>query len=145
MFAISRYKWKVRSMDLRMKRSVPTWRQTKIVAAALALWLFYLTAGEFRKSIRRSQEAVYKQDVFTIQQAVHQYTLDKQHPPNSLQDLVKEHYLGGIPNAPLTPEMDGAPVLADPVLSPNLSVFRLTDVNSSSGKATGNATTHNTR
>lgn len=87
-------------MNLDMKQSVPTWRQTLIVVAALAFAFFYLTADVFRESIRQSREAVYNQD------------------------------------------MDGAPVLGDPVLSPNLSAFRMTDVNPSSDKAGANGTVH---
>ena len=84
--------------------------------------------------------------MLAIQQAIDQYTRDKHHPPNSLQDLVKEHYLGAIPTPLLTPqEIEDAPVLGDPVLGPNLSVFRLTGVNSSSVRVGGNATVHDGR
>jgi len=42
-------------------------------------------------------------------------------------------------------DMDGAPVLGDPVLSPNLSVFRITGATSSSAQAGGKAMTYDSK
>jgi hypothetical protein len=68
------------------------------------------------------------QDAFSIRQAINQYTLDKDQPPKSLQDLVEAHYLGAIPTHACMDELDSPPVLEDPVLSPNLSAFKLTSL-----------------
>jgi general secretion pathway protein G len=37
---------------------------------------------------RREREATLKQDLRVMRQAIDQYTLDKQKPPQSLQDLM---------------------------------------------------------
>jgi competence protein ComGC len=109
-----------------MKVSVPTWCQTLIVVVALALVLF-LSAGRYQQSIQRARKAVCTEDAALVREAINQYTLDKDQPPKSLRDLVEEHYLSEVPtNACME---DSPPVLEDPVLSPNLSTFRLTSLN----------------
>jgi general secretion pathway protein G len=111
-----------------MKLSVPTWRQTLLVVVVLALGLF-LSAGRYDRSIQRSRKAVCMQDALSIRQAIDQYTLDKNQPPKSLQDLVEAHYLGAIPTHACMQESDSPPVLEDPVVSPNQSAFKLTSLN----------------
>jgi general secretion pathway protein G len=54
----------------------------------------------------RAKEKVLKQDLFTLRQAIDQYTLDKQKEPASLEDLVKAGYLKWIPIDPLTGRRD---------------------------------------
>jgi type II secretory pathway pseudopilin PulG len=111
-----------------MKLSVPTWRQTLIVVVALAVVLF-LSAGRYQRSIQRARKAVCLEDAALAREAINQYTLDKNQPPKSLQDLVEAHYLGAVPAHPCMEELDSPPVLEDPVSSPNLSTFRLTSLN----------------
>jgi hypothetical protein len=69
------------------------------------------------------------EDAALVRDAINQYTLDKNQPPKSLQDLVEAHYLGAIPTHACMEEFDSQPVLEDPALSPNLSTFRLTSLN----------------
>jgi type II secretory pathway pseudopilin PulG len=119
---------KLRLVDLYMKLFVPTWRQTLLVVVVLALGLF-LSVGRYDRSIQRSREAVCMQDTYRIREAISQYTLDKNQPPKSLQDLVEAHYLGAIPTHACMQELDSPPVLEDPVSRPNLATFRLTNLN----------------
>ena len=65
----------------------------------------------------KSNESLLRQDLFTLRQAIDQYTLDKKRAPTSLEDLVKAGYLKSIPIDPFTgsrnwkidkePEMQG--------------------------------------
>lgn len=91
---------------------------------------------------RRAREAILRTDLRTIRDAIDNYTLDKERRPKSLQDLVDAGYLRAIPVDPMTgktdwvPDFDG-PVLADPVVSPDLKAQGLHDVHSySNGIAT---------
>ena len=56
----------------------------------------------YQKSIIRSKESVLKQNLFTLRTVIDEYTYDKQKAPQSLQDLVQQGYLRGIPVDPMT-------------------------------------------
>ncbi len=56
----------------------------------------------YQKSIIRSKESVLKQNLFTLRQVIDEYTYDKQKAPQSLQDIVQQGYLRGIPVDPMT-------------------------------------------
>jgi hypothetical protein len=107
-----------------MKRSVRLLFLILIFIPAMALFL----VGRYERSILRARQATYKQDLLILQQAVNQYIHDNHQPPKSMQELVKAHYLSAIPKVPFDPEIDMTSVLGDPVLSPNLSVFKLPHV-----------------
>jgi general secretion pathway protein G len=51
----------------------------------------------------RAREAVLRDDLYTMRTLIDQFTLDKQRPPQSLEELVEEQYLrGGVPEDPFT-------------------------------------------
>src|SRR5882762_3919996 len=86
--------------------------------------------GRYRSAIDpTSKECSMHTGCLHVREAISQYTLDKNQPPKSLQDLVEAHYLGAIATHACMQELDSPPVLEDPVSSPNLSTFRLTSVN----------------
>jgi general secretion pathway protein G len=60
----------------------------------------------FSEGIRRAREAVLRQDLFTLRQVISQYTLDKQKPPQSLDDLVRAGYLKQTSVDPMTGRSD---------------------------------------
>lgn len=68
-------------------------------------------------SNRREKEAVLRRDLSTIREAIDKYTTEKKEAPQSLHDLVKEHYLQSIPDDPFTGKKDWVPFLSDTVLS----------------------------
>ena len=74
-----------------------------MVVLTLILILATIAAPAYMQSIRRSREAVLREDLFTMRKLIDQFTLDKNRPPQSLDELVEEHYLrGGIPMDPMT-------------------------------------------
>src|SRR6266403_75790 len=75
-----------------MKRRVRILSLIIILTATLAGGFLYL-----RYSSRPEREVTLKMDLRTMRQAIDQYTMDKQHPPQSLRDLVNGHYLRQIP------------------------------------------------
>jgi general secretion pathway protein G len=53
-------------------------------------------------AIRQAREAVLKEDLHVMRNAIDSYTADKQKAPQSLDDLIQEGYLKTIPDDPMT-------------------------------------------
>jgi general secretion pathway protein G len=53
-------------------------------------------------AVRQAREAVLKEDLHVLRDAIDSYTADKQKAPQSLDDLVQEGYLRAIPVDPMT-------------------------------------------
>jgi general secretion pathway protein G len=53
-------------------------------------------------SIKAAKEAVLKEDLHVLRNAIDSYTMDKQKAPQSLDDLVQAGYLREIPKDPMT-------------------------------------------
>lgn len=67
-----------------------------LILASFAIPAYYL-------AIQRAREAVLRQDLYTLRSLVDEFTVDKQRPPASLQELVEAGYLrGGVPVDPIT-------------------------------------------
>lgn len=79
-----------------------------------------------------------------MRQAIDQYTVDKQQPPQSLQELVNGHYLKEIPTDPFTLKKDWAPYYSDVVLSPDQTTTGLVDVHSNSAQVGSDGSAYNT-
>src|SRR5271157_4827240 len=83
-----------------------TWGFTLIelmVVLTLLLILATMSMPIFQLAIVHAREAVLKDDLYTLRKLIDEFTLDKQHPPTSLDDLVEAGYLrGGIPVDPFT-------------------------------------------
>lgn len=56
----------------------------------------------YQKSIIRAKESVLHNNLFTLRQMIDEYTVDKQHAPQSLDDLVSDGYLRQVPVDPMT-------------------------------------------
>ncbi len=53
-------------------------------------------------SLKSAREAVLKEDLHVMRQAIDSYTMDKEKGPQSLDDLVQAGYLKELPNDPMT-------------------------------------------
>jgi general secretion pathway protein G len=53
-------------------------------------------------SIKAAKEAVLKEDLHVMRNAIDSYTMDKQKAPQSLDDLVQSGYLREVPKDPMT-------------------------------------------
>jgi general secretion pathway protein G len=74
-----------------------------MVVLVLILILAAIAAPGYRVAIIRARETVLHDDLFTMRKLIDQYTLDKNQPPESLDDLVQAGYLrGGLPVDPFT-------------------------------------------
>ena len=72
-----------------------------IVMAIISI-LLAIAIPIYNKSILRSKETVLRNNLFTIRTMIDEYTVDKQHAPATLDDLVSEGYLRQVPMDPIT-------------------------------------------
>jgi len=103
-----------------------------MIVLTIIMILASIAAGRYDRSVQRSREAVLKQDLYTMRQAIQQYTLDKQAAPTSLDDLVSAKYIGSIPVDPITRSKDWHVDSEDVLLSPEQTSSGITDVHSAS-------------
>ena len=103
-----------------------------IVVIAIILVLIGMAAGRYEKSIVRSKEAVLKQDLATMRNAIQQYTLDKEAGPQSIDDLVSAGYLREVPTDPITRQRDWHTNFDNVLLSTDQTAPGIDDVHSSS-------------
>lgn len=61
---------------------------------------------QYRNSVVRTREAVLKEDLFRLRDAIDQYHADKGKYPQTLEALVEDGYLREIPEDPITRSKD---------------------------------------
>lgn len=86
-------------------RTAKTLKLTLLVAMGCVI-LLMAYGNVCRRPIRSSRESVLKKDLMTMRMTIDNYTLERQRPPESLQALVTEKYLEGIPVDPVTHKTD---------------------------------------
>jgi general secretion pathway protein G len=69
----------------------------------------------YRNSVIRAREAVLKENLFHIRDAISKYYYDKQKYPTTLDDLVTDKYLSKLPIDPVTNSNDWEVVHFEPV------------------------------
>lgn len=77
-----------------------------LVVLSLISILAAMGVVQYRNSVRATQEAVLKQDLFAMRDAIDQYYADKNKYPASLDTLVSDGYLRRIPVDPITQTAD---------------------------------------
>ena len=73
-----------------------------IVVMAIIALLISIVAPRYMRSLEKSKEAVLKQDLWVMRDALDKYYGDLGKYPNSLDELVEQKYLRTIPVDPLT-------------------------------------------
>ncbi len=97
-----------------------------------------------RKAIIQTKEAVLKEDLFQMRDAIEQYYADKSRYPQDLQTLVDEGYLRKIPVDPITKSADTWELIyEEPVDNDPDYEVGVDDVRSGSGKRALDGTTYN--
>ena len=104
-----------------------------IVVIAIIGILAGIAAGRYERSLQIAREAVLKQDLQTMRNAIQQFTLDKQAAPQSISDLVSSGYLREIPLDPITRTREWRADSEDVLLSVGQTASGISDVHSMSG------------
>jgi general secretion pathway protein G len=108
-----------------------------LILASFAIPVYYI-------SIQRAREAVLRQDLYTLRSLIDEFTVDKQRPPATLQDLVEAGYLrGGIPVDPVTGSSESWHVDIEDVPGPDQTQPGVVDVHSGSDDAALDGTPYN--
>ena len=77
-----------------------------LVVTVLIVVLASLALVGYQNSIVRAREAVLKEDLFRLRDAIDQFYADKNKWPQSLQDLVTDGYVREVPKDPITDSAD---------------------------------------
>jgi general secretion pathway protein G len=77
-----------------------------LIVLTLVVILASVGMVNYTNSVTRSKEAVLKEDLFRMRDAMDQYYADKNKWPSDLADLVSSGYIREIPNDPITGSKD---------------------------------------
>ena len=77
-----------------------------LIEILVVITLIFILAGmaliQYQKSVTSAREAVLKENLFRLRDAIDQYYADKNKYPTSLDELVTEKYIRTVPPDPLT-------------------------------------------
>jgi general secretion pathway protein G len=97
-----------------------------LIVVTLVIVLAAVGMPTYQNSVQRSREAVLREDLFRMRDAIDQYYADKTKYPQTLQDLVSDGYLREIPKDPITDSADtwvtvpAEPDPANPIAEPGV-------------------------
>lgn len=103
-----------------------------MIVISIIIILASIALPQYQKTIMHARETVLRDDLFKMRSVLDQYAADKGKLPQSLDDLVTEHYLREIPKDPITDNKDWAVATGDDVFSTEGGTG-IIDVHSSSG------------
>jgi len=73
-----------------------------MIVMAIIMVLAVVAVPSYISAMRAAREAVLKEDLHVLRNAIDSFTSDKQKAPQTLDDLVQEGYLKKIPEDPMT-------------------------------------------
>ena len=97
-----------------------------VVVMAVIVILAGIATAQYKNAVTRSQEAVLKEDLFRMRDAIDQYYADKNKYPSDLQALVSDGYMREVPADPFTQTSDtwqtvpAEPDPANPTIEPGV-------------------------
>jgi general secretion pathway protein G len=81
-----------------------------LIEILIVITLIFVLAGmaliQYQKSVTRAKEAVLKEDLFRLRDAIDQFYADKNKYPQSLEELVTEKYIRAVPADPFTQSVE---------------------------------------
>jgi general secretion pathway protein G len=77
-----------------------------LVVVSLITILAGISIAQYKHGVRLSQEAVLREDLFRMREAIDQYYADKGQYPPDLPTLVTDGYLRQVPKDPFTKSSD---------------------------------------
>ncbi|MGH9863282.1 MAG: type II secretion system protein [Candidatus Acidiferrales bacterium] len=114
-----------------------------IVITIIAI-LLSIAIPSYKHSITRAREAVLKENLYILRTSIQQFTVDKERPPGSLDELVGEGYIHAVP-----PDITGTPdtwqlEYADMLISPEQMNTGISGVHSGSEGISSEGTPYST-
>jgi general secretion pathway protein G len=105
-----------------------------MIVITLILILASFAMPTYQVAVTHAREAVLRDDLFTLRKLIDEFTIDKQRPPTSLDELVEDGYLrGGIPTDPFTgSNQTWRTDMEDVPISPDQAAAGIVDVHSGS-------------
>jgi general secretion pathway protein G len=103
-----------------------------MIVISIIIILASVALPQYQKTIMHARETVLRDDLFKMRSLLDQYAADKGKLPQSLDDLVTEHYMREVPKDPITDKPDWATTTGEDPNS-NEGGSGVTDVHSSSG------------
>ena len=97
-----------------------------MVVMSIIVVLSTMAIVQYRHSVVLAREAVLRDDLFKMRDAIDQYNADKNQWPPSLDALVSEGYLRALPQDPMTKSastwqaIPGEPDAANPTAEPGI-------------------------
>ena len=77
-----------------------------LIVISIIVVLASMGMTQYRNSVIRAREAVLKEDLFRMRDAIDQYYADRNKYPSSLDDLVSDGYMREVPIDPMTQSKD---------------------------------------
>jgi general secretion pathway protein G len=97
----------------------------------------------YQLHVRHAHEAVLKEDLYTMRNAIDQYAQDKGKAPQSLDDLISAGYMRAIPRDPFTGNNTSWQVVQEDVMqSLDQTAPGITDVHSGSNLTSSEGTAY---
>jgi general secretion pathway protein G len=97
----------IRSRSRRMKTADSGFTLLELLIVMMIIaTLSAIAIPSFTKNVLAAKEAVLREDLHVMRDAIQSYTVDEQKAPTSLQDLVSAGYLKSIPRDPITGHND---------------------------------------
>lgn len=114
-----------------------------MVVVSIIVILLSMAVPAYQQHIKKAREAVLREDLYQMRNAIDQFSLDKLRAPQSLEDLVAAGYLHEIPLDPFTNARDTWVVVQeDVVLSVDQNQPGITDVHSGSTMASADGSAY---
>ncbi|HJY91727.1 MAG TPA: hypothetical protein VJ255_15685 [Candidatus Acidoferrum sp.] len=109
-----------------------------LVLLCMGAFILVFARDWYNINVKHAKESVLNNDLQTMRMAINKYTVDRQHPPQSLQVLVDEQYLRMIPTNPITGKVDWVPHYVNVDLGGEKSLECIDDVHASPGQTNSN-------
>ncbi|HEV3036702.1 MAG TPA: prepilin-type N-terminal cleavage/methylation domain-containing protein [Candidatus Angelobacter sp.] len=114
-----------------------------VIVISIILILMGIAVPIYKTHLLHAREAVLREDLYTMRNAIDQYTLDKNKAPQDLNDLVTAGYMTRLPQDPFTRSSDTwQPAQEDVLLSADQTAPGISDVHSGSNQVSTEGTAY---